>query len=226
MSLLAGWGLQHMIPAVRWKMWRLRRFETAAVVLTVLLCCLHLSQLPVETVAWIANRWSSSALSLVEFSTQPLPRVVACMRDQDAELFASAGRVSQAAVVIVIPFPATGHCETFWWVVNFPLQTLSDYSLTFVPGRASEPGLQNKILTQQQHMWHAMRSAEQGILDEPDLVAIAKTMDDGRPVFVMAPRRLSVEADDALQMIGANDRFALWQIEGNSSDQTGSQPAH
>jgi len=226
MSLLAARGLQRMIPAMRRKIRRSRCLEAVAIALTVLLCCLHLSQLPMKTVAWIGERWSASAFSLVELSSLPLPRVAQCMRDQDADLFASAGRVSQAAVVIVIPIPAAGHCETFWWVANFPLQTLSDYLLTFVPGRASDPVLQNKILTDQQHMWHAMGSAAQGILDAPDLVAIAKTIDDRRPVFVMAPRGLSVGTDAALQRVGADDRFALWQVSGNSGDQTVSRPSH
>jgi hypothetical protein len=120
------------------------------------------------------------------------------MRDQDADLFARAGRVSPAAVVIVIP--AISHCGPFWWIVSFPLQTISDYLLTFVPGRATEPALQEKFRTQKQHMDHALISAAQGVLDVPDVVAIARTVGVGRPVFVMAPRGLSVQPNIGVQM--------------------------
>jgi hypothetical protein len=38
------------------------------------------------------------------------------------------------------------------------------------------------------------------------------TLIDKGPVFVMAPRALSVEPTDRLQLIGSSEAFSLWQV--------------
>lgn len=73
-------------------------------------------------------------------------------------------------------------------------------------------------------MSHALASAARGILDVPDVITIATTFNNQGPVFVMAARRLTVQADAVLQMIDANDSFALWQIFASGHDQTAFQP--
>jgi hypothetical protein len=221
-SLLGGWGLQQIISGADQRSWWRSPFESAALAITGVLACVHLAQLPITTVAWVGGQLSASALSLAGFSSDQLPPPAKCLRDQDANLFASAGRASPAAVVIVIP--ENGHCGPFWWIVRFPLQTVSDYLLTFVPGSATEPGLQKTILAQKQHMDHALASAAQGVLDVSDVVAMARTVDAGRPVFVMASRGLSVQSNTGLQMVDTNDTFALWQISVSRYDQAVSQP--
>jgi hypothetical protein len=35
---------------------------------------------------------------------------------------------------------------------------------------------------------------------------------DRGPVFVMAPRTLSVEPNSALRLVGTSDAFGLWQV--------------
>ena len=221
-SLLGGWGLQQIVSGADQKSWLRSPFEAAALAITGLLACVHLAQLPITTVAWVGGQLSASALSLAGFSSDQLPPPPKCLRDQDADLFASAGRASPAAVVIVIP--AISHCGPFWWIVRSPLQTVSDYMLTFVPGRVTHSALQNKISIQKQHMDHALASAAQGVLDVSDVVAMARTVDAGRPVFVMASRGLSVQPNTGLQMVDTNDTFALWQISVSRYEQAVSQP--
>jgi hypothetical protein len=224
LSLLGGWGLQHMIHTIRsenHQSWRHLRFQLAALVMISLLACLHLVQLPIGTVKWVGNHWAASALNLASFSSEPLPPLAKCMRDQDAELFATAHKISPTAVVILL----TGDsCGAFWWIVRSPVQTLDEYMLHYVPGRATEPALRDKIFIQGQHMSHALASAARGILDVPDVIAIAKTFNNQRPVFVVAVRSLIVQADADLQIIDANDSFALWQIFASGHDQTAFQP--
>jgi hypothetical protein len=132
------------------------------------------------------------------------------MRIEDADLFARAGQISPAAVVI--PIYRTTHCPALWWVVHHPIQTLSFYMLHHVPGRARQPALQDRILTQQKHIFHAWASAAKGVLDVPDVIAMAKSLGDRGPVFVMAPRTLSVEPNSALRLVGTSDAFGLWQV--------------
>jgi hypothetical protein len=224
LSLLGGLGLQHTIHTIRsenHQSWRSLRFRLAALVMISLLACLHLVQLPIGTVKWVGNHWAASALSLASFSSEPLPPLARCMRDQDAELLATAHRASPAAVVILL---TEDSCGSFWWIVRSPVQTLGEYSLSYVPGRAMESALQEKIVLQGQHMSDALASARRGILDVPDVIAIAKTFNNQGPVFVMAARRLTVQADAVLQMIDANDSFVLWQIFAPGHDQTAFQP--
>jgi hypothetical protein len=215
LSLLGGLGLQHMIRSENRQSWRRLRFQSAALITIGLLACLHLVQLPIQTVRWVGNHWAASALSLASFSSEPLPPLARCVRDQDAELFATAQRISPAAVVILL---TQNYCTSFWWIVRSPVQTLSGL-LDEVPGRATEPALRDKIFTQVQHMNHALASAARGILEVPDVIAIAKAINNQGPVFVMAPRRLTYQADEALQMAAANDEFALLQIFVSRHDQ-------
>ena len=173
------------------------------------------------TTAIIVLAVTASALSLASFSSEPLPPLATCVRDQDAALVATAHRMSPAAVVILL---TQNYCASFWWIVRSPVQSLSEYVLAYVPGRAAEPALGDKIVIQGQHMNHALASAARDILDVPDVIAVAKTFDNQGPVFVMAPRRLTVQADAVLQMIDANDSYALWQIFASGRDQTAFQP--
>jgi hypothetical protein len=207
-ALLAAWGLQHLIYGPDPRAWWSAR--SVPLVLIVLLAGVHLAQLPMHTIIWISRHWSASVVSVATGSQQPLPNLHPCMRIEDADLFARAGQISPAAVVI--PIYRTTHCPALWWVVHHPIQTLSFYMLHHVPGRARQPALQDRILTQQKHMFHAWASAAKGVLDVPDVIAMAKSLGDRGPVFVMAPRTLSVEPNSALRLVGTSDAFGLWQV--------------
>jgi hypothetical protein len=224
MSLLGAWGLQGMISGLHRKSLRDGGLEWGAILAISILVCLHLAELPTKTVAWLGSRWSASALGLVDFSTEAIPRVAPCMRDQDADLYARAGRASPAAVVIVIPAVGLRNCGPFWWIVRFPIQSISDFALHYIPGKATLSTLQEVLSTQQRHMFHAIASAARGVLDVDDITAMAKTVSEARPVFVMAPRVLSVQADSTLQMVDTNESFALWQIFVARHDQTIAHP--
>ena len=58
----------------------------------------------------------------------------------------------------------------------------------------------------------------------PDIIALAKTFNGAGAVFVVAPRKLTVQADAVLKMIDANNSFALWQIFASSHGQSAFQP--
>jgi hypothetical protein len=85
------------------------------------------------------------------------------MRDQDAELFATAERISPSAVVILL---TENYCGSFWWIVRTQVQALSEYLLFYVPAarRSRDSG---KKLASGQHMKHGLALAARGILDVP-----------------------------------------------------------
>ncbi len=230
LSLLGGRGLQLIISGEgrrhRWS----GRFDLMVMAAVFLLACLHLAQLPGKTINWLGHRWSASALSLLEFSSQPPPRVDTCTRSKDADLFASAARISSAPVIIVLPLSeftqlttGSGTCEALWWIVRSPLQTIMPYALTNIPGSASPP-LQKLLSIRRQHMVTAIGLANQDILSAENVVAIAKTVDDRRTVFVLAASGLFTNADPRLQLIDSNDRYGLWRVLIPDRDNTGSEP--
>jgi len=209
-ALLGAWGLQRIIyDADPHAVWR-RRSGLACQVAIVMLACLHLVQIPIAALTWIGGHWSESAVSVASLSSAPLPQLAPCMRDEDAELIALAGATSSSAVVI--PIYQTTHCPAFWWIVRHPVHTLNIYLLQHVPGRAAESALQAKILTQQQRMSHAWESAGKGVLDLPDIMALAETLTNRAPIFVMAPLVLSIEKTDRLQLVGRSATFGLWRV--------------
>jgi hypothetical protein len=192
------------------------RFGSLFIVAVVLLACVQLGQVPLAAIAWIERNLVTSAVSVVSRSQSPLPALSPCMRSDDADLFARAHALSPAA--IVIPFYNTTHCAAFWWVVHHPTRTLNVYLLQHVPGRAVDPALQAKILMQQERMFHAWESATKGILDVPDVVQLAETLVGRGPVFVMAPRSLSIEAPELLHLVGESEGFKLWKVASPRSD--------
>jgi hypothetical protein len=44
-------------------------------------------------------------------------------------------------------------------------------------------------------------------------VAIAGTVDERHPVFLLADRKLSPKGDPHLLAVAGNDRFILWRLE-------------
>jgi hypothetical protein len=208
--LLGGWGLQLMIYGTTSAIFQHRGFRVGSYVAIILLGCLHLVQVPIKTVEWAGRRWSESAVSIVTGASEQLPQLSSCMREDDANLFARAGEISPVATVI--PIYRGTHCASTWWVVRHPIRTLNPYVMQHVPGSATDPVLHRKIETQRQRVFHAFESASNGFLDVADVVAIAMTLIDKGPVFVMAPRALSVEPTGSLRLIGSSEAFSLWQV--------------
>ena len=209
LSLLGGRGLQLMVSerAAR-KPW-IRGAELLAMLAVVLLACLQLSQLPRKTIAQLGGDLSASTLSLPNLSQQPAPRLASCARDQDGDLLASAGRVARDPVVILL---VGGDCAPVWWLMRHPLQTIDDFFLTFASGSANSR-LQQILSTRAEHMHAAVALGGQGILSVADLVAIAGTVDERHPVFLLADRKLSPKGDPHLLAVAGNDRFILWRLE-------------
>jgi hypothetical protein len=208
--LLGALALQLMVQEAGPRpLWR-SRYGLACLVAIVLLACLQIVQIPMAAVAWIGSHWSSSLISVASRSPGELPRLSPCMREDDAKLFAQAGAISPAG--IVIPIYQTTHCPAFWWVVRHPIHTLNIYLLQHVPGRAVDPALQAKIQIQQQRMSHAWEAAAKGILDVADITALAETLKNRAPIFVLAPLALSIEKTERLQLVGASDAFGLWRV--------------
>ncbi|MBR1277685.1 hypothetical protein [Bradyrhizobium sp. AUGA SZCCT0283] len=205
-ALLGALGLQLTIHTAKPQL----RFGLVSIVAVVLLACLHLAQIPINAIAWIGGNLAASAVSVASLSSRPLPALAPCMRNDDADLFAVARAVSPAA--IVIPIYHTTHCAAFWWVVHHPTHTLNVYLLQHVPGRAADPALQAKIRIQQERMFHAWESAAKGILDVSDIIELAKTLVGRGPIFLMAPRSLSIETPERLHLVGASEVFGLWKV--------------
>src|SRR4029077_17317400 len=95
LSLLGGRGLQLMVSRREApKPWLLGA-DLLAMLAAVLLACLQLSELPRKTMAQLGDDLSASALDLPNLSRQPAPPLATCARDQNSDLFASAGRFAQ-----------------------------------------------------------------------------------------------------------------------------------
>ena len=123
-SLLGAWGLQQILKDSAPAQWRRPEFNSTVLLLIGLLALLHFSQLPFATVIGVGKQWVSSAASVVTFSSKVL-HADDCISEEDSNLFASAGRMSKDAVVIVIPGETI--YGPFWWIVRSPVQSLSDY---------------------------------------------------------------------------------------------------
>lgn len=208
-SLLGAWGLQQMLSGASPVRWKRPGFEAAVLLSICALACLHFSQLPFATVTGVGKQWVKSATSLVTFSPTA-PHADDCINEEDSNLFASAGRMSRDAVVIVIPGETA--CGPFWWIVRSPVQSLSHYLLAFVPGTPEKLSLRNAISTQKLHMDKALALARNGVLSVPDVMAMAGAIEGEKSIFVMAPRRLTVQPDSGLQLAGEDGAFALWKL--------------
>jgi len=209
-ALLGARGLQLMLLGARSGFLQHRHLAVGAYAAVVILGALHLAQVPIKTLEWAGKRWSASVVEIAAGASEQLPHLSSCMREDDADLFARAGQISPSA--IVIPVYSGNHCASTWWAARHPIRTLNPYVMQHVPGSATDPVLFRKIETQRQHTFHAAEAASKGVLDVADVVAIAMTLIDKGPVFVMAPRALSVEPTDRLQLIGSSEAFSLWQV--------------
>jgi hypothetical protein len=51
-----------------------------------------------------------------------------------------------------------------------------------------------------------------------DIIELAKNLQDRGPVFVMAPRSLSIETMEHLQLVGTSETFGMWKISVPQSE--------
>ncbi len=212
LSLLGAKGLNVLVAGRFWQ-GRGRPAGLTCLGLIVLLAGLQFAQLPWPTLAWLGHNMPAATTALLtQRSRIPLP-IAACQRNPDADLFRQAAPFAPDPVVIMLPKQASGafYCEAFWLVVHMPLQTVSSYALTFIPGAASPP-LNQILASRLQHMNAAIALASRGILSVSDLSAIASTLDHRRTVLVLADRSLSPDRVTGVEKVGSNDRLALWHI--------------
>ena len=209
LSLLGGRGLQLMTSDREAHTPWIRYADLLAMLALVLLACLQLSQLPRKTIAQLGGDLSASMQGLPDFALRPAPRLVTCARDQDGDLLANAGRLAHDPVVILL---VSDYCAPAWWVMRSPLQVIDDFFVTNLTGSANPP-LQRILSARAEHMHAAMALAGQGSLPIADLIALAGTVDEGRPVFLVADRKLSPKGDPRFQAIAGNDRLILWRLE-------------
>jgi hypothetical protein len=208
--LLGGRGLQLMIEGRSSGWAQYHRIKIASYVAIVLLGGVHFAQVPLDTVAWLGRQWSSAAINLLEGADVPPPYLSVCMKQEDADLFARAAEESPTAIVIPI-YPGT-NCASIWWVARHPIRTLNAYMMQHVPGRATDPALRVKIETQRENFFQAYEAASKGTLNVPNVIAMAETLIDKGPVFVMAPRTLSLVPTDNLRLVGSSEAFNLWRV--------------
>ena len=181
--------------------------------LTMLLAGLHFAQLPWPTLDWLGHSWPGAAAALVARQPGTAAPIAACRRETDTNLFAETAHFAPDSIVIMLPKRPSGayYCEAFWLVVRTPLQTVSDYALTYIPGVASPP-LGQILATQLQHMNAAVALASRGTLSVSDVNSIAGTLDQRRATFVLADSTLSPDSGSSLDRIASNDRFSLWRV--------------
>jgi hypothetical protein len=208
--LLGARGLQLMVEGKLLESAPHRHIRIASYVAIVFLGCVHLAQVPLHSVAWLGRHWSEAAINLVRGYSVTPQQLSSCMKQEDADLFARAAEESSAAIVIPI-YPGT-NCASIWWVARHPIRTLNAYMMQHVPGRATDPALRAKIETQRLHFFQALEAATKGVLDVADVVTVAMTLIDKGPVFVMAPRSLSVEPTENLRLVGSSEAFNLWRV--------------
>ena len=116
-------------------------------------------------------------------------------------------------IVIMLPRQPSGtyYCEMFWLLVDTPVQAVSNYALSFVPGVAAPP-LDRILADRLRYMNAASGRAAAGTLSVADIAAMAETMAAGRPVLLFADATLTAGRDAPLERIAGNDRFTLWRI--------------
>jgi hypothetical protein len=122
-------------------------------------------------------------------------------------------RAAPDPIVIMLPRQPSGtyYCEMFWLVVETPVQAVSNYALTFVPGAAAPP-LDRILADRRRYMNAAITRAAGGTLSIADIAAMAETMVPGRPVLLFSDATLTAGPDARLERIAGNDRFTLWRI--------------
>jgi hypothetical protein len=212
LALLGARGLHLLIEGRCWHGKR-RPAVLTCFGAVALLACLHLAQLPPLALTRFATRWAATSTALLTGESVFAPPIAGCRRDADVDLFSKAPLSGPNPIIIVLPKVRSGqlYCETFWLVVQTPLQMVSDYALAYIPGSASPP-LARILATRVQHMNAAIGLASGGVLSVSDIVAIAATMDRRRPVFLLADDTLSPSADGGVEWVASNDRFALWRV--------------
>jgi hypothetical protein len=181
--------------------------------LTTLLATLHFAQLPWRTLDWLGHTWPRTAAALLTGRSLSASPIAACRHDGDADLFDLAAHSAPDPIVIMLPKQPSGssYCEAFWLVVRTPIQIVSQYALTFIPGAASPP-LNQILATLAQHMTAASILASRGILSVSDLVAIAGTLKQRRAVFIFADSTLIPSSKTDLEWLGSNDGSTLWRV--------------
>jgi hypothetical protein len=212
LALLGAKGLNVLVAGRFWQ-GRGRSAGLTCVGLVVLLAVLQLAQLPWPALAWLGHNLPAATTALlIQRSRIPLP-IAPCQRNTDRDLFKQAAHFAPDPVVIMLPRQASGafYCEAFWLVVHMPLQTVSSYALTFIPGAASPP-LNQILASRLQHMNAAIALASRGILSVSDLTAIASTLDHRRAVLVLADSSLAPDRAAGVKRVTSNARLAVWQI--------------
>lgn len=179
-----------------------------------ILMVVHLAQLRGPALNWLTVTAPRIAAGLIwpDAAREASP-AAACRHTEDAALFADAIGEHGKPIVIFLPAVPTGsfYCETMWLVVGRPIQTVSNYALTFVPGRASD-GLSGVLNARASHMAAAMGLSARGVLSVADILALRRTLDPATDVFVMADQALVPDNAEGVIAMGVTSRFKLWYI--------------
>ncbi|MCO4053324.1 MAG: hypothetical protein HEQ16_04565 [Bosea sp.] len=208
LCMLGALGFQRLITRVTGG-WRAIPLALVGGLLLV-----HLAQLRGPGAQWLVSEAPRRLAAALAGGTEALHTSVAsCLDPADAALMHPV-QMSQDATVIFVPRLATGtfYCRTFWALVYAPAQGMSNYALTFVPGRASS-GLSRVLMERSAEMNAAMdAAARKGDLAMSHMLALAMSLPPGGNIFIMADRTLLPDLPERVEAVGTGAHFLLWRV--------------
>jgi hypothetical protein len=187
------------------------------VALTGALLLLHLSEVPASSLRWLGRGAVAGTVALLHPWEGRPPGVEASAsceaRESDVNLMVAAWKEAADAVIVEVPDGKVflGGCEDFWWTVLRPMQTINNYALVYLPGRA-RGHLRHVLARRAAHLAVAISKAREGVLATDDLVAVAATVQGGHPVFAIVPEGLRHVGSSEVWRLAGNDRLVLLRL--------------
>jgi hypothetical protein len=214
-SMLGAQGAQRILSRGDWvhSAGGPKVMKVIAISCAGLLLVLQLAQLPASSLNWLGRQTDAIVAQL----RTPVDRmssirsIASCYRDSDAELLALAAKSAEDPVVILLADIAR-RCEQYWWLVLYPVQTIEPFSIAFPPGMAV--GAFKVVMDKRTSLFRALLAASaQGRLFTPDLLELAGTFPQGKPLFAIVANSLAYAAEPRIHVVARNDRLMLIRIQ-------------
>ena len=103
-------------------------------------------------------------------------------------------------------------CETMWWLVAHPIQTITEFAVANIPGKASGP--LRELLHQRVEAFTATANGGKiGRLEWSNVLRLASTFSEDETVFLLAPKGLQTQEISQAIPVGSTSRFDLFKLE-------------
>jgi hypothetical protein len=196
MSILGAQGLDRALrlaPELRTVASR-RLARMTVIAASIVLLIVQLSELPSVTWNWLGHHGRAAVASMFTSTAQSELTDLhsfSCATDRSADDLMA--QVPTNSVVVIVPGAAvfSRPCEYLWLFVGQPRLSVNPFTSTYTPGRLSGP-LGALFAQRRDHLTASINGALHGALSASDLIAIAQTLPDDRPVFVLLARSVSV----------------------------------